>query len=126
MDNRDIFHLIVKKIDSPSAFYNFALVSKKCYTSAQLSVLDKKEQFKSFDIGAKSESNDLIGGYFVLPNQTRYPENVIVITDDGHFEVWSEMDLIHFAHGFKGHLLYTYENVDLANVIFAKLKRELL
>ena len=104
MDNKDILQLIAKQISSPSAFYNFSVANKICAKSAQIYVLEKKDEFKQFEVAMKSENDDLIGGYFFLPNMTQYPKNVIVISEEGHFEMWSQTDVIDFAHGHFGNL----------------------
>ena len=122
MDNRDVLQSIAKTIDNPSAFFTFALLSKKCYNSAKLLVTDKKEQFKSLQIGMKSDNDDLVGGHFVLPNGELCSRNVVLVDSDGHFEEYTNTDVIEFAHGFQGDFVCKYENVNLANKVFEQFK----
>ena len=86
-------------------------------------VLDKKEQFKTLEIAMKSDDGDLIGGYFILPNGAIYQENIVLMTVGGHFSVWSDIDVVAFAHGYQGNIICEYDDIDLANKIFDKLKR---
>lgn len=121
MDNKDILQSIAKAINTPSAFFTFALLSKKCYNSAKLVVADKKEQFKSLDIGMKGSDDDLVGGCFILPNGEMYSKNVVLVDSNGRFEEYLGTDVVAFAHGEQGTLLYTYVNIELARKVFEQL-----
>ena len=100
---RDILYSIALHIDDPGTFRNFALGKKFHFifnfvprkilifflasktTGSACSLLQtlKKEEFKVFKVGCYGEGGNMVGGHFVLPNQHRYIENVVIV--DGSF-----------------------------------------